>query len=113
MFSKVVTFLKSRCNSVRETARDTLIEMIISLGPEHLSALMDAASPVLQRGYQVHVYIYTMHALLAKLEEKGQLKPGSLDEVVYPIVEVITFKMTVNNEEEFVYLFFISRKIAV
>lgn len=89
MFSKVCTFLKSRCNSVRETARDTLIEMVISLGPECLSALMDAASPILQRGYQVHVYIFTMHALLAKLGEIGQLKPGSLDAVVYPLTEVI------------------------
>lgn len=89
MFSKVVTFLKSRCNSVRETARETLIEMMVSLGPEHLSALVDAASPVLQRGYQVHVYIFTMHALLVKLGEVGQLKSGSLDSVIYPLVEVI------------------------
>lgn len=88
MFSKVCTFLKSRCNSVRETARNTLIEMVISLGPEHLSALMEAANPLLQRGYQVHVYIFTMHALLAKLGEIGQLKHGSLDGVVYPLVEV-------------------------
>ncbi|KZS08061.1 Small subunit processome component 20 [Daphnia magna] len=88
MFSKVCTFLKSRCNSVRETARNTLIEMVISLGPEHLSALMEAANPLLQRGYQVHVYIFTMHALLAKLGEIGQLKHGSLDGVVYPLVEL-------------------------
>lgn len=89
MFSKVCTFLISRCNSVREIARDTLIQIIITLGPQYLSALMDAATPILQRGYQVHVYIYTVHAILAKLGELGLLKPGSLDAVVYQLVEVL------------------------
>ena len=101
MFSKVCTFLKSRCSSVRETARETLIEMIISLGPEHLSALMDAATPILQRGYQVHVYIFTMHALLAKLGEIGQLKPGSLDAVVYPLVEVLCSLRQIKKKNSF------------
>ena len=88
MFSKVVTFLKSRSNVIRETARETLIQMMVSLGPQYLGALMSAATPILQRGFQVHVYIYTMHALLVKLGESGQLKPGSLDGVVAPLVEV-------------------------
>ncbi len=88
MLSKVITFLKSRGNVVRDTARDTLIQMVVSLGPQCLSAVMDAANPILQRGFQVHVYIYTLHAILAKLGELGQLKAGSLDEVVAPILEV-------------------------
>ena len=74
---------------MREIARDTVIQMIISLGPEYLSLLMEAASTVLQRGFQVHVYIYTMHSLIVKLVESGQLKSGSLDPVIYPLVEVI------------------------
>lgn len=88
MFSKVCTFLVSRCNSVRETARETLIQIVISLGPQYLGRLLDAASPILQRGFQVHVYIYTVHAILVKLGEQGLLKPGSLDAVVYQLVEV-------------------------
>lgn len=96
MFSKVCTFLKSRCNSVRETARDTIIQMILSVGAEHLKDFLDAASPILQRGYQVHVYIFTVHAILSKLVETRKLKPGALDPVVTKLVEVIAFHTIVS-----------------
>jgi len=89
MFSKVSTFLKSRRDSVREVARSTLISMVMTLGPQHLNTFMDAADPILQRGFQVHVYIFTIHSLLVKLVEQGQLVKGSLDPVVYSLVEVI------------------------
>lgn len=88
MFSKVCTFLKSRCDSVRETSRDTLIRMMTALGPQHLRTLLEAAESVLQRGFQVHVYIFTVHAILVKLTESDQLKAGTLDPVVQHIVEV-------------------------
>ena len=91
MFSKVCTFLKSRCDSVRETARDTLIRMMLAIGPRHLYTLMNQANSILQRGFHVHVYIYTMHSLLVKLVEKGELKPGSLDPVVDSLVEVLIY----------------------
>ena len=93
MFSKVCTFLKSRRDSIREMARNTLISMVTMLGPQHLSTLMDAANPILQRGFQVHVYIFTVHSLLVKLVEQGQLVQGSLDSVVYSLVEVIIGKL--------------------
>ena len=88
MFSKVCTFLKSRCDSVRETASDTLIRMMTTLGPVHLSAMLSATEPILQRGFQVHVYIYTVHAVLVKMVELGQIQHGSLDAVVHPLVKI-------------------------
>ena len=50
------TFLKSRCDSVRETASDTLIRMMTTLGPVHLSAMLSATEPILQRGFQDDFY---------------------------------------------------------
>ena len=88
MFSKVCTFLKSRSDHVRETARDTIIRMMTCLGPTHLTTLLEAIEPILQRGFQVHVYIFTAHAILVKMVELGQLKTGSLDSAVPHLVEV-------------------------
>lgn len=103
----MVTFLKSRSNVIRETARDTLIQMMVSLGPQYLSALMDAASPILQRGFQVHVYIYTMHAILVKMGETGHLKPACLDDVVSPLVEVSDLLLIIDKLGPFFLTFYV------
>lgn len=106
MFSKVTTFLKSRRDSVREVARNTLISMVTTLGPQHLKTLMDGADPILQRGFQVHVYIFTIHSLLVKLVEQGQLVQGSLDPVVHSLVEVI-----ISGRQNFFFSLFRFRRI--
>ena len=112
MFSKVITFLKSRCDSVREITRDTLIRMMTALGPDHLLTLLEAAEPILQRGFQVHVNIFTVHAILVKMVEKDQLKVGSLDPVVHHLVQVRDNPLTKNYPGDSGGFMDIHRKIA-
>jgi len=101
MFSKDLTFLKSRCDSVRETARDTLVRMMRALGPDHLLTLMEAAEPFLQRGFQVHVYIFTVHAILVKMVEEGQLKVGTVDPVLHHLVQVRDSSLTMQYQNNY------------
>jgi len=112
MFSKVITFLKSRCDSVRETARDTLVRMMTALGPDHLLTLLEAADPILQRGFQVHVYIFTVHAILVKMVEKGQLKVGTVDPAVHHLVQVRDNPLSMNYPGDSGGFMDIHRKIA-
>ncbi|OQV15278.1 Small subunit processome component 20-like protein [Hypsibius exemplaris] len=46
--------LKSRLLSVRQSTRDTLSEIMLSLGPSYLVTLIKELRGVLKRGYQIH-----------------------------------------------------------
>ena len=53
VFLKIGRLLKSRLLSIRQSARETLTEIMISLGPSYLPTLIKELRGVLQRGYQV------------------------------------------------------------
>ena len=50
---RVCQALKSRARDVRDTARETLVDIASSLGPEYFSFVLKEMKSVLQRGYQV------------------------------------------------------------
>ena len=50
---RVCQTLKSRARDVRDTARDTLVNIAASLGPEYFPFVLKEMKSVLQRGYQV------------------------------------------------------------
>ena len=86
---KICTFLKSRADCIRVTARDTLVKIMVFLGPTFLPAFIRESSAILKRGFQVHVLIFTLHAIVHGLMPK--IKPGDFDPIVTDIVKVNVF----------------------
>lgn len=83
---KLCTFLKSRLESIRRVTRETLQKIMLTLGPKYLGILLHQMSAMLTRGYQVHVLIYTIHAVLVSLKDLFQ--PGDIDCCLQSILEV-------------------------
>ncbi|KAJ8667479.1 hypothetical protein QAD02_009142 [Eretmocerus hayati] len=73
IFMKICTFLKSRLESVRRTTREILQKIMVALGPDYLHHLLKEMNALLTRGYQVHVLVFTLHAVLVTL--KPYFKP--------------------------------------
>lgn len=88
---KLCTFLRSQLDSVRRMARETLQKIMSTLGPSYLRVLMDEMVPLLSRGFQVHVLVYTIHAVLVSLKEMFQAK--DIDVVLTTIIKVLTSLM--------------------
>lgn len=83
---KLCTFLKSRLESIRRITRETLQKIMLTLGPKYLGMLLHEMSAMLTRGYQVHVLIYTIHAVLVSLKDLFQ--PNDIDCNLQNILEV-------------------------
>ncbi|KAJ8922426.1 hypothetical protein NQ315_004372 [Exocentrus adspersus] len=88
VFLKLCTFLKSQLDSVRRTARETLQKIMLTLGPKYLSLLLAEMTPLLSRGFQVHVLVYTVHAVLRYLKDMYQ--PGDIDKILLPVLNLCT-----------------------
>lgn len=86
VFMKLCTFLKSHLESVRRTARQTLEKIMSTLGPKYLGLLLGEMVPLLSRGFEVHVLVYTIHSILNSLKSKYQ--PGDLDKVLLTVIDV-------------------------
>lgn len=86
VFLRIVTFLRSRADSIRDAARETLLKMMSSLGPAFLWFLLKEMRGVMKRGYQVHVMMYTVHSVLSSLT--SQFQAGDLDSCVESLTEV-------------------------
>lgn len=83
---RVSQALKSQARDVREAARDTLKKILRSLGMSYLHLMAKEMKSVLQRGYQLHVLGFTVHAMLEFVQE--DMKSGDLDESVVLLMEV-------------------------
>ena len=86
VFIKTCTFLKSELESVRKVTRETLQKIMNTLGPEYLGLLLEEMTTLLPQGYQVHVLVYTMHAILSCLRDK--YKPSHIDSILSVAVKV-------------------------
>ncbi|KAL3285278.1 hypothetical protein HHI36_019388 [Cryptolaemus montrouzieri] len=86
IFMKTCTFLKSHLESVRKVARETLQKMMLGLGPVYLGLLLGEMSALLQRGFQAHVLIYTVHGVLNCLKE--HYKPNDIDKVLLTVLKL-------------------------
>ncbi|XP_044750615.1 small subunit processome component 20 homolog [Coccinella septempunctata] len=86
IFMKTCTFLKSHLESVRKVARETLQEMMLTLGPSYLGALLGEMAPLLQKGYQAHVLVYTVHGVLNCL--KPHYKPKDIDVILLTVLKL-------------------------
>lgn len=86
VFMKLCTFLKSRLESVRRVTRETLQNIMITLGTSYMSMLLNEMTALLTQGFQVHVLIYTIHAIFVSLSE--HFEKGHMDNCLPYILEV-------------------------
>ncbi len=60
----VVQGLRSKDLSHREKGRKALVKVLDEIGPQFLHAVFDEMKAQLTRGFQQHVYLFTIHHLL-------------------------------------------------
>jgi U3 small nucleolar RNA-associated protein 20 len=80
--------LKSRQQSARDTAREILVKMLISLGVGYLGYIVKALYGVLTKGYQLHVLGYAIHSLLVGIKPTIETHSTELDSSVYLLVQI-------------------------
>ncbi|XP_056635303.1 small subunit processome component 20 homolog isoform X1 [Diorhabda sublineata] len=86
VFMKACSFLKSHLESVRRVARETLQNIMLTLGPKYLDSLLSEMAPLLGRGFQVHVLVYTLHGVLNCLKDHYQ--PTDLDKILLTVLNL-------------------------
>lgn len=96
--------LRSRKKEEREPARRILCEMSGLLGPYYLPHIISVLKAQLQRGYQVHILVYTSHAILAHtLAKNGMINEQdrkALDVAIEPILQMVNDELFSNLMEE-------------
>ncbi|XP_030763250.1 small subunit processome component 20 homolog [Sitophilus oryzae] len=102
VFLKLCTFLKSRLESVRKIARETLQKIMGTLGTKYLRMLIAEMAPLFNRGFQVHVLVFTVHGVLRSL--KDAYEPHDIDEVLLTVVNLCTADLfgVLSEEKEIV-----------
>lgn len=83
---KLCTYLKSRLQSVRIVARETMQNILLTIGPKYLPQLLSEMTSLLTRGFQVHVLVFTCHSILEST--KHLFQKGDLDGCLELITEV-------------------------
>ncbi|KAJ5160800.1 uncharacterized protein N7482_007804 [Penicillium canariense] len=96
----VCTVLKSKAQDSRDTARKTLNDIALLLGPVYFGYILKELRNTLLRGYQLHVLSFTVHSMLVMTTD--HFNQGDLDYCLEDLVAVImddTFG-TVGQEKE-------------
>ncbi|XP_059468867.1 small subunit processome component 20 homolog [Neocloeon triangulifer] len=83
---KVCIFLRSRLESTRRAARETLQQMLRILGTKFLNKMLSELCSLLTRGYLVHVLIYTVHSLIVGIGDI--IQAGDIDACLQNILKV-------------------------
>ncbi|TMS35860.1 hypothetical protein L596_003161 [Steinernema carpocapsae] len=83
---KLNSLILSRSYNVREVARKTMISVLQVLGTVYLPFVIREMKQIMNKGYQVHVMIYTVHVLISAMKE--DLKSGDLDSCLLDIMEI-------------------------
>ncbi|EAW06552.1 putative HEAT repeat protein (DRIM) [Aspergillus clavatus NRRL 1] len=73
----VCSILKSRSQDARDTARKTLNDIALLLGPAYFGYILKELRTVLTKGYQLHVLSFTVHSILVATTD--DFKHGDLD----------------------------------
>lgn len=96
----VCSILKSKAQDSRDTARKTLNDIALLLGPVYFGYILKELRNTLLRGYQLHVLSFTVHSMLVVTTDK--FHQGDLDYCLGDLVAVVmddTFG-TVGQEKE-------------
>lgn len=82
VIGKLVRALKSRDNQVRDQSRQSLLIVLDRIGGAFFfSFVLAAMASCLREGFDKHILLYTLHALLEKLVAKTQRIDHCLDQV--------------------------------
>ena len=98
VFLRLCQFLQSKAQSIRDSARNTFVKVMQCLGPKYLMNAIKQMKAILSKGYQRHVFVYTLHAIIAEL--KPQLKAGDLDNCLELLIEICSLELFGNLSEE-------------
>ena len=92
VITKVIQFLKSFDKEVRQSARETLKNILVTLGPKYFLYIVRELKETLVRGFAKHVLNYSVHRLLKTLvgtkSMRKMLDSGDLD-VCVPVLSEI------------------------
>ncbi|KAE8145233.1 armadillo-type protein [Aspergillus avenaceus] len=83
----VCSILKSRAQDSRDTARKTLNEIALLLGPVYFGYILKELRGTLTKGYQLHVLSFTVHSMLVVTTDEFQ--QGDLDYCLSELTAVI------------------------
>lgn len=65
--------LREKDLNTREKARKALVKVINEVSPRFLTLIFQEMQNNLNRGFQLHVYLYTVHYVLNHLTEEGSV----------------------------------------
>ncbi|GAM26794.1 hypothetical protein SAMD00019534_099690 [Acytostelium subglobosum LB1] len=88
LIGKLANELKSKVVESREMARQTLVKVQGILGVRYFPFMLHDLKFVLKSGYQKHVLVFTLHALLLQLEKDG-VQPGEIDKQAPLVMDII------------------------
>lgn len=90
--SRLLTVLsqvfRSKSQETRDLAKDTIIKIAVTLGPEWLAQLVKEMKQALQRGPQLHILAFTVHAILVHVTSLASGEFGDLDDCVSDVVAI-------------------------
>lgn len=98
LFVQVARKLRSRLIEDRKLARDILGEMVQILGPNYFQFLLSVLEGSLQRGYQVHILVFSINTVMNAME--SQTFPGCYDSSVPKILEFVSKELFGSLVEE-------------
>lgn len=96
----VCSILKSKAQDSRDTARKTLNDIALLLGPVYFGYILKELRNTLLRGYQLHVLSFTVHSMLVVTTD--HFNQGDLDYCLADLVAVVMDDIfgTVGQEKE-------------
>ncbi|KAI9139232.1 armadillo-type protein [Paraphysoderma sedebokerense] len=84
---KLCQNLKSRLQDARDSTRDTLVKILMILGPDYFQFIVRELQTSLIWGYQLHVLGFTIHSLLSNLVPT--IKTGEIDYCLDDVVRIL------------------------
>ena len=96
----VCSILKSKSQDARDTARKTINDIALLLGPVYFGYVLKELRNTLLRGYQLHVLSFTVHSMLVVTTD--HFNQGDLDYCLPQLVAVVMDDIfgTVGQEKE-------------
>lgn len=95
---RIVNFLKSRAQSIRDISRSTLVNVLKIIGPFYLNYVLVELRAILKRGYMFHVLTFTIYSLLNGIAD--QLKPLDIETSIDLIVDICNQELFSDAAEE-------------
>ncbi|KAI9046120.1 putative HEAT repeat protein (DRIM) [Aspergillus affinis] len=87
VLSDVSNTLKSKSQDARDTARKTINDIALLLGPVYFAYILKELRGTLTKGYQLHVLSFTVHSMLVVTTD--EFKQGDLDYCLGDLTAVV------------------------